>query len=287
MVNLVKEEYLQKVPEWYLSNEKFELVLSDDIDSLVTTSVVQTVKPNWSIEYFYDFDNIYVSEELKDRENKSRTRVWCDVAVIKDEMAFDNHISRKNIEDYCNPRCINPNILANVTNYGYTNKYAGSTALLVWSLYNIPLPKTEEGKLLLLAIDSTFKGYYSDKFRGRNKFFLCDVLGLEELYEVEGRHTIKEFYQIISKYGLSKKIRYKKENMNIETGLDLELIGEVLGIELKLPQKKNFVHWRSFEQRQGNMIGMRSVKELGKTLVTLAFTFKNVAKYSVVCKPAA
>ena len=283
----MKKEYLDKVPDWYKSNDNFELVLSDDIDSLVSTAVVQSEHPNWTIDYFYDFDNIYINENLYFRENKSTTRVWCDVAIVKNEMAFDNHISRKDIEDYCNPLCINPNILADVTNYGYTNKYAGSTALLVWSLYNRPLPKTEEGKMLLLAIDSTFKGFYSTKFRSRNKFFLCDLLGLQELYEVEQRHDIKEFYQIISKYGLSKKIRYNEENKSIETGLDLDLIGEVLGITLKLPKTTQFVHWRSFEQHQGNMCGVKSVKDLGKTLVTIAFTFQNVAKYSKVCKPVA
>lgn len=282
----MKKEYLEKVPDWYKSNEKFDLVLSDDIDSLVTVNVVNMVKPSWTVEYFYDFDNIYASDKVYFIENKSHTRVWCDVAVIKKEMAFDNHISRKDIEDYTNPLCINPNILASVSNRGYTNKYAGSTALLVWSLYDIPLPETEEGKMLLLAIDSTFKGYYSSRFRGRNRFFLCDVLGLEELYEVEKRHTCNEFYQIISKYGLSNKIRHNKESNCIKTGLDLETIGEVLGIGLELPTKK-FSHWRSFEQKQGNMCGIKSIKDLSKGLVTLAFTFQNVAKYSIVCKPVA
>ena len=274
------------MPNWYNKTEKLDLVMSDDIDSCVSCAVVQSVHPNWEVEYFYDFDNIYASNEVYFKEKKAPTRVWVDVAVVKEEMAFDNHISRKNMEDYTNPLCINPNILADVTNYGYTNKYAGSTALLVWSLYNLPLPTTEEGKMLLLAIDSTFKGYYSDKFRARNKFFLCDVLGFEELYEVEQRHTAKEFYQIISKYELSRKIKYNKETKRIETELDLDVIGEVLGIDLKLPTKE-YHHWRSFEQRQSNMCGVNSVKDLSKGLVTIAFTFQNVAKYSIVCKPVA
>lgn len=282
----MKEKYLDKVPEWYKKKDKLDLVLSDDIDSLVTVNAIKSVKPNWNVEYFYDFDNIYASNDVYFKEDKATTRVWCDVAVVKEEMAFDNHISRKNIEDYTNPLCINPNILADVTNYAYTNKYAGSTALLVWSLYDLPLPESEEGKMLLLAIDSTFKGYYSNRFRGRNKFFLCDVLDFEELYEVEQRHTASEFYQVISKYELSRKIRYNKDTKLIETGLDLNTIGEILGIELNLPTKE-FNHWRSFEQKQGNMCGIKSVKDISKGLVTLAFTFQNVAKYSVVCRPTA
>ena len=95
MVNVMNVEYLSKVPEWYKSNEKFDLVLSDDIDSLTTVAVVQSVHPNWNVEYFYDFDNIYASTDAYFKENKSRTRVWCDVAFCRNEMAFDNHISRK------------------------------------------------------------------------------------------------------------------------------------------------------------------------------------------------
>ena len=78
--------------------------------------------------------------------------------------------------------------------------------------------------MLLLAIDSTFKGFYSSRFRDRNRFFLCDVLGFEELYGVEKRHTSDEFYQIISKYGLSRKIKYNSGTQNIETSLDLETV---------------------------------------------------------------
>lgn len=280
----MEKKYLEKVPDWYKSNEKFDLVLSDDIDSLCSIAVVQSVHPNWEVDYFYDFDNIYADNDVYFKENKSATRVWVDVAIIKKEMAFDNHISRKDIEDYTNSLCINPNILANVTNYGYGRKYAGSTALLVWSLYNIPLPKTEEGKMLLLAIDSTFKGFYDSRFKERNRFFLCDVLGLEELYEVEKRHNINEFYQIISKYGLSNKIRYNSETKRIETKLDVATISEMLGIDIKLPTKE-FNHWRSFKQCQGNMCGVKSVKDISKGLVTLAFVYQNVAKYSIVCKP--
>lgn len=115
---------------------------------------------------------------------------------------------------------------------------------------------------------------------------MCDVLGFEELYGVKKRHTSDEFYQIISKYGLSRKIKYNSETQKIETGLDLETIGEVLGVEIKLPEKK-FFYWRSFEQKQGNMCGIESVKNISKNLVALAFTFQNVAKYSIVCKPVA
>lgn len=136
--------------------------------------------------------------------------------------------------------------------------------------------------MLLLAIDSTFKGFYDSRFTDRNRFFLCDVLGLEELYEVEKRHTISEFYQIISKYGLSAKIKYV--DGKLETKLDLETISELLDVKLILDVENNYIGYVAFEERTANMCGVGSVKDLSKGLVTLAFTFRNNAKYSVVKK---
>ena len=282
MVNLVRTEYLEKVPDWYKSNEEQDLVLSDDIDSLVTVSILKSVKSNWHVNYFYDFNTLFINEGIIDCKNKIQRRIWCDVACLRQEKCFDNHISRKYTTDIKNNLCINPNLIADVSAYHYTDKYAGSTALLVWSLYNIPLPKTEEGKMLLLAIDSTFKGFYDSRFTDRNRFFLCDVLGLEELYEVEQRHTISEFYQIISKYGLSAKIRCV--DGKLETKLDLETIGELLDVKLILDVENNYIGYVAFEERTANMCGVGSVKDLSKGLVTLAFTFRNNAKYSIVKK---
>lgn len=272
MVNLMKELYRAKLPKWYESNNSYETVLSDDIDGLVSTSILKYVK-NWDAKYFYDFQDIYVDDDTYSKENKSATRVWADVAFIgKDEMTFDNHISRKTSSDWKNNLCINPNLIADVSAENYYDKYCGSTALLIWSIYNLPLPESEEGKMLLLAIDTSFKGYYANtRFRARNKFYLCDMFGFPELYEVEQRHTQQEFYDIIAKYNLSTKTRLNARRL--ETDLDLDVISELLGIPVVLPQQE-FKIWRSFEKADGTSHKLESVKDIAK-VITLAFTGKN------------
>lgn len=82
MVNVMNVEYLSKVPEWYKSNEKFDLVLSDDIDSLTTVAVVQSVHPNWNVEYFYDFDNIYASHPITKERTQKDERIFIRNAVV-------------------------------------------------------------------------------------------------------------------------------------------------------------------------------------------------------------
>ena len=283
----MKKEYTERVPQWYNENDKkFDLILSDDIDGLLTTSLLHYVIPNWEVNYFYDFNKLYAIDEIFAKENKSRTRVWCDVSILENEMSFDNHVARIDANDFYNPLAINPNIFTDVTNENYTSKYCGSTALVVWSLYNLPLPKTEEGKMILLAIDSTFRGYYSDRFRPRNKFYLCDVLNMPELYEVQERHTKHDFLQVIAKHEISRKVIYDNENRRIVTELDMQEIGKLLDVELKLPEKK-FRQCIAFEQGTCNLAEYDSVKEIHNRIATLAITHRNEAKYSYWLAPQA
>ena len=278
----MKEQFLKKIPTWYRDEVNYDVVLSDDIDGLVSTSALKYVK-NWDVQYFYNFEELHINEELYFKENKSATRVWADVSVIfKDEKTFDNHINRVNLNDYTNPNAINPNILTDVTNENYYDKYLGSSVLVIWSLYNIPLPETELGKMILLAIDTTFKGFYGKgQYKRRNKYYLCDVLGFEELYEVEQRHEMNEFYQLIDKYNLSKKIRMNEDG-HLETELDAELLSELLGIPITLPTKK-FSIWRTFENKFSEFYGLKQIKDI-PILITIAFTGKSKGKYSTLVK---
>lgn len=272
------------MPNWYNSNEKFDVVLSDDIDGIVSTSALKYAK-GWDVEYFYDFETLYVANELYFKENKSATRVWADVSiVVQDEKTFDNHVNRVNLNDYTNPNAINPNILDDITNENYYDKYLGSSALVIWSLYNIPLPKTELGKMILLAIDTTFKGFYGkEQYQRANKHFLCDVLGMEELYEVLKRHSSHEFYQLFDKYNLSTKTIVDKDGY-LHTKLDLEFLSEILGIPMVLPTKQ-VTEWRSFDSKftGKTYFCLKSIKDIPR-LTTIAFTGKNEICYSVLKK---
>ena len=277
----MKVEYLEKVPEWYRSFKKFDVVLSDDVDGLVSTSALKFAK-NWNVEYFYDFSTLYASNNVYFKENKSATRVWADVSIIvQDAMTFDNHVNRMSLDDYTNPNAINPNILSNITNKNYYDKYLGSTALVIWDLYKIPLPETEEGKMLLLCIDTTFKGFYGKpQYQRANKHFLCDVLDMEELYEVLKRHTQKEFYQMIDKYGLNRKI-WVDSNGQLKTNLDSDLLTQLLGIPVELPQIK-MNKYASFENKYDGLFYKDSIKQKG--VVTAALTGQNKLSYSVIKK---
>ena len=271
----MNRNYKEILPKWFEEQTNNELVLSDDLDSLVSCAILNKVN-GWKVRYFYDFENLYKSDKIS-RINKDK-RVWVDVACLNGEKTFDNHVSTVSLEDTANQNMINPNNMCWITNENYADKYCGSTALLLWSLYDLPLPETEEGKMLLLCIDSTYKGYYYDRFRSRNKFFLCDVFGMEELYKVEQRHTEDEFIELRIKYETERKIKF--DDGKLHTLLDFERIGKTLGLELNVIEDDTFILWTKYQIIEKKIFGAKKVSEISDDIFSLAFTYRNNVRFS-------
>lgn len=261
----------EKLPDWCLGNEKHDLVLSNDIDSLASCAILKQVK-GWEITSFYDFHHVYESK----REN-SNTKCWVDVAV-REGHAFDNHVSKIDMFDRWNPEMVNLNSLYWISREDYSDKYAGSTLLELWSIYDFPLPKTEKGMMLLLAIDVAYKGFFSDKFHDTQKRYLCNILGFYRLYDVIKRHSKEEFDNLIGEYGLNAEI--KCVNGKLETRLDLDRIGHFLGLDLSLPDIK-LESVMDFSIYQQNICGHMSSDYIHDDLFTLALTYRNKLRYSV------
>ena len=272
----MREEYRQLLPNWYNGSEVHDLVLSDDIDSLASCTVLDIVK-GWKVKYFYDFNTVYALKEYKNQK-KRNTKCWVDVATSKGH-SFDNHLSRVTLWETWNTDMINLNQMCEVTNENYTDKYAGSTLLTVWSVYDLPLPKTEKGKMILLAIDCAYKGFYSPRFHDTQKHYLVDVLGFNELYEVIKRHTEDEFAEVVAEYGLRGKIAYEGK---LSTNIPLEKISQELGIDIQLPTDEYYVAVR-LEQYTFNVTSSHDfTDDISPDIKTLAFTYKDKAKYSKI-----
>ena len=267
--------FLDIIPQWYKQENAHDLVLSDDIDSLASCALLGMEKDDWKIKYFYNFTHCYSVTGLNKQEND---RVWVDVAILQPEKAFDNHVSRINEKYEINENIINPNLMAEINNNRYNYKYAGSTLLLLWSLYEMPLPRTEEGKMLLLCIDSAFKGHYNPKFAKTQNYYLSYLFQLDELKDVIDRHTESEFYELIEKYKLNSKIEMDEKGY-IHTDLPLDEIGNMLGLDLCLPLDK-FEQWKEYQIVHKNVYGFYNYPYRSETF-TMAFTYKDTIRFSV------
>lgn len=269
-------QYKNKLPKWYTSEvTQYDTILSDDIDSLASCMVIKQAK-NWNIEYFYTFDGMGATK------NNKNEKVGVDIALCNGK-TFDNHVVIFTREDDFNEESINLNVAERINRGRYSNKYCGSTLLTVWSLFDLPLPESEEGKMILLAIDSSYKGYFSSnsEFVKANKYYLCNVLELDELYECQKRHKAYEFKDIMKKYNLSDKITHHKGIL--DTTIKLEEVSKEIGLELTLPTS-TFFKYGEYETHKkelpSNTRWSMDIKDLPDVPFSLALTFCDTVKYS-------
>lgn len=228
---------------------------------------------------------MYKLDDLFSDTDKDNEKCYVDVAVMQGK-AFDNHVSRPFPRDCLyNKDMVNPNLLRVITNNNYFDKYAGSTLLLVWSLYKKPLPRTEKGKMLLLCVDSAYKGFYDDDYAETQRSYLVDMLGFSELYKVILAHKPEDFIQLIQEYHLDGKIWY--EDRKLKTDIDITRIG--LNLELPLSgyeQLGEFVPREKYEAYFENYAACMDLwfwyPQKRKEIFSFAFTRKDKVSYSKV-----
>lgn len=221
----MKEEFRSKFPKWIDTEEEQSLCLTDDIDSLAGATVLRSVK-GWNIRHFYDFKSLNTSTD-----DEGYRAVGVDMAILKGR-TFDNHVTLLNERFEPNSDSANPNAVCKINRNNYTEKYAMSTTLLIYSLYGIKLPSTELGKMMLLAIDSSYLGHYKGYRETQNNWFR--KLGFEELIELQNRKTIDDFHRVRAMHNLCGKI-WIEDDGTLHTDIDIVEIGRILELDLQLP----------------------------------------------------
>ncbi|WP_139795946.1 hypothetical protein [Clostridium acidisoli] len=123
----------------------------------------------------------------------------------------------------------------------YFGKYNLNTILLSMSVLDVPLPKDDESKSIILAIDSAFQAFYSKHPNDvRAIYRYLKILGFEELIDFMKQKDEQYFKNITEKYGLKSKIFIKNGKLTSSknlTGLRNKLKLS-MGIDIKLPQQE-------------------------------------------------
>lgn len=269
----MKKELKEKFPAWCSDYTKGQntLILTDDLDSLVGCAIEKYVKEN-EINYFYDFQNIFVA----DKEDK-RKAIGIDLALHKGK-SWCNHVVRINQNDYVNPLTANVNALLKVHANNYTKKYAMSTTLTMWSFYNLSLPTTKEGKMILLAIDSSFLGHYSDAFRKTHNTYL-HLLGFDELIDLLNETTKADYLELQQKYNLKSKIKLNNEGY-LETDIALAELQGFFDFSIELPQKQ-FNLLAHFKTQDDYTYRIQSKDQI-PNLISFALTGTRKMKYTTL-----
>jgi len=270
----MQKQLKKAFPKWIdnMKKDKHVLSLSDDLDSLLGCSLLRNYF-GLEINQFYDFNKIYEIIPT------NKEVIGVDQA-IQHGKTFDNHVVAFNYDDYINNESANINAILRINRENYTDKYCMSTALLIYSLYNIPLPSTLEGKRVLLAIDSGYLGFYSDFFKDTYLSYIRQM-ELDPLIEVLERSTINDFEEVKRKYHLKSKITIN-ENGILKTDIDLSSLESLFLLDLSLPEQPFTLVKTLNKPRKGQVNPNKkySVKNI-KNLYSFALTKKNQYKYTM------
>lgn len=271
----MQEQYKEKFPAWVdFTNEQYDLVMSNDIDSLLACLFLQQTF-GWKIRYFYDFHTLY---KAKDNESDNE-RLYVDIDVLEGK-GWSNHVVMLNKNSIYNKEIANLNTIFRISRENYTSKYCGSTFLTLLSYYDFPVfLLSQEAEKILLAIDTAFKGYYNPDFRRFNYFYLNNVLDFRHLYELQQRHSINDFYNVIEKYKLYGKIHIN--NKKLYTNIKLAEICEFFYLQKELEALLNteFKPIQHFKYVVSDLNDEQNIDF--SNVFTFALTHKNTAKYSI------
>lgn len=268
------EQLKSKFPAWAYDNVhgKYDLCLSNDLDSLLSCLYLKQNK-EYNINYFYDFTALYKANDT------GKPLIGVDMALERGKV-WDNHITKLSRSDKVNPDSANVNAVTGISRDNYYTKFCGSTLLQIISYYSIPLPISREGKIILLAIDSTFLGYYHNDFRAINRNWLEQLELYELLHMLDSGIHKSEFYRVKQQYNLDAPIKVN-ENGKLETEIDLAAMQGFFDFPLSLSAEK-FNQTHTFNQT--SKFEMDRNKEFSKHningLYSIALTHKNKFKYT-------
>lgn len=298
----MKEDLKKEFPEWCkYDNEDHSLVIGDDIDSLMTGLLLQSVTKS-KIGHFYNFKCEYTSKKIiknvlnvksnleidslelgtiNDLDLGLDKKIGCDMALTTGR-CWDNHVTMINARDSFNSLSANPNTVKKISRGNYTSKYAGSTFLVAYSYYNMPLPKSKEGKLILLSIDSAYLGHYNEYFKETHNEWLR-LLGMEELIDFLDTVSIEDFKEVKNKYRLSSKIHMY--NGRLMTSVKIDDIADFFDFPVFLPSDTFIMSKRYGERKNINFCdfedGDRVIRKNNKSF-SFAITSTNIATYTML-----
>lgn len=268
----MKEKLKERFPAWCedYTQGQYTTCLTDDLDSLLGCMIEKEVKGN-EINHFYSFNSLYTANQSDERK-----AIGIDLALHKGK-SWCNHVVRINKDDYVNPQTANINAILNVHKDNYFKKYAMSTVLTMWSYYDLPLPSSKVGKMLLLAIDSSYLGHYDNRFNSVHNAYL-EIMGFTELIDLLNGTKKFEYERLQDQYNTKAKIKLDK-NRYLQTKLPLAELQGFFGVPLILPDKQ-FTLTHQFKSKEGNTNIIHSKNQL-KNVISFALTGKRKFKYTV------
>lgn len=267
---MLNEKYVRQLPKWVNEPQKYSGI-THDVDALLSNAVL-----GYDVMAFCDFEGLYIREDCP---VDWQELVWVDCETPHAK-SISNHATLHTSE-----LAVNLNIFDRErVERCYFNKYAGSTLLTVLAAKGCDISQCNDEQMrVLLAVDSTFEGFYSrhDNDRRAHEYYVGEVLGYPELLELERRSTRQDFLNVIRKYNLKGKI-WVNDDKDMKTNIRVRELGELFGVDLSPPNKKFYLIHRYDVYRRFPLSEWREDKIKDTFIFTVARTGKEYVSFNVL-----
>ncbi len=261
----MQKELKERLPQWYeeIGNTD-KIILTNDADALLSYYYLNK-KFGCNAGGFYTFNGIYFCTD--DRQNL--------IGVDADFMqgrTFGNHLTLF----HKNKNAVNLN---NIYKLKYYQKYPFSTVLLILSLYDFDLQSfTDEQLKVILAIDSAYKGYYTERQVFKDVYLKwldrLDIRFLED--RILKNMTVQDFKDIQKQYSLDGTIELV--GSQLYTNINLGRLSLTFNDIIELPGDRFYLH-KKYEYKTINPM-FESVPDKDK-IISMAFTDSKTLKMTL------
>jgi len=182
---LVREDVIRNY-SWVKDRDR-PFIISADYDGLIC-AVYLHYSLNWQLTGFYDFENIWISDE---GANHRDDLIWVDLNILPIQgKAIGGHIisatgeNPKGFESSCNP-----NIMLKLTANDFNRKYPFSTLLFLFWLHAYKPPRDDLCRGLILQSDASWLKYQNYASNSKNWMKILSDYAWEDL--LKGVNTAK------------------------------------------------------------------------------------------------
>lgn len=257
----------EKFPQWSKEKQQGHYMLgTDDLDSQATQSILNQVF-GYEQNMYATRNGIYIIDKSINKH------IGVDLALLNGFKTYDNHVTLKDSNSIVNPNSANINAILNINSENYFKKCAFSTLLQVMSLLDVPLPKTDEGKMFLLSIDSSHFGHYDNRFKKVHNIYM-ELLGFTELIDICNKYSRSDISEMRKGEYLTFNNGYLSYNYLAKIYAEKHL-----GYEIYLPKEK-FYKIANCDTTRTNTKNIDCT--LNKNVFSCAYTGKNQLSYTTI-----
>ena len=149
----IQRKNILKRYKW-LNEKKRSFIISADYDGAICASFLRH-HLKWDLVGYYNFNSIWLSKKALDNKKEL---IWVDLNILplSGRSIGGQIVSLRDETPNGFKTSCNANILADITNENFNQKFPFSTLLFLMWIHNIDLKMSDIGKLLILNSDNTW-----------------------------------------------------------------------------------------------------------------------------------